>query len=608
MILILISTAGAAPFAYITNTGSNNVSVIDTATNNVTATVNVGDHPSGVAISLNGAMVYVANVYDGNVSVIDTITNTVTSNVSVGNVPIGITITPDGKKLYVASLYDHVSVIDTATNNIIATVPVAPNCYPHGIAVTPDGTKVYVANTNTNNITVINTTTNNIAATVNGGMGLPLGFAVAPNKTTIYVACNLGRNVVAINTITDTVDWSATSTMIPDEYYPNGIAITPDGKKLYVTASNATEYGAVYVIDTINNTFIATVPVGSIPQGVSVTPDGTKVYVVNTNDNNVSVINTTTNTVTSTVPVGNGPTAFGQFIGPMRTAPTITWSNPADIIYGTPLNDTQLDATALDPISRNPVDGTFIYTPSLGTVLNAGQNQKLTVTFTPTGNDAVNYTASKDTVYINVITAVPSLKLSKIANLASYDHVGQVIGYNYTINNTGNVNLTGLTITDNLTTVESHVPIMFQPGQNFTGTATYTITQSDYDIGSVTNLAKTTGFFDNTQYATTNTTTITATGQNPALNLTKIPNLFTYTNGQAVTYTYKVTNIGNITLSSVSVNDTTLRQPIILGTTTLAPGASTTGTYTYTTTQTDYDNGLVVDDALATGTFNSTIY
>ena len=42
MILILVSTAGAAPFAYITNTGSNNVSVIDTATDNVTATVNVG--------------------------------------------------------------------------------------------------------------------------------------------------------------------------------------------------------------------------------------------------------------------------------------------------------------------------------------------------------------------------------------------------------------------------------------------------------------------------------------------------------------------------------------------------------------------------------------
>jgi YVTN family beta-propeller protein len=45
MILMLISIAGAAPFAYISNSDSNNVSVIDTATNKVTATVNAGDHP-----------------------------------------------------------------------------------------------------------------------------------------------------------------------------------------------------------------------------------------------------------------------------------------------------------------------------------------------------------------------------------------------------------------------------------------------------------------------------------------------------------------------------------------------------------------------------------
>ncbi len=44
MILMLVSIAGAAPFAYITNYGSNTVSVIDTATNNVTATVTVGQY------------------------------------------------------------------------------------------------------------------------------------------------------------------------------------------------------------------------------------------------------------------------------------------------------------------------------------------------------------------------------------------------------------------------------------------------------------------------------------------------------------------------------------------------------------------------------------
>ena len=62
-----------------------------------------------------------------------------------------------------------------------------------------------------------------------------------------------------------------------------------------------------------------------------------------------------------------------------------------------------------------------------------------------------------------------------------------------------------------------------------------------------------------------------------------------------------------MTLSSVNVIDTTFGQAIVLSTTTLAPGASTTGTFTYTTTQTDFDNGSVVDNALAEGTFKSTV-
>jgi YVTN family beta-propeller protein len=85
MILMLISIAGAAPFAYITNSGSNNVSVIDTATNNVTATIFVGFDPSGVAVTPNGKNVYVTNTNNGDpgtVSVIDTATNTVTATLT----------------------------------------------------------------------------------------------------------------------------------------------------------------------------------------------------------------------------------------------------------------------------------------------------------------------------------------------------------------------------------------------------------------------------------------------------------------------------------------------------------------------------------------------
>ncbi len=52
-------SADAQPFAYVSNLGSNTVSVIDTATNTVVATVPVGNGPSGVAITPNGAFAYV---------------------------------------------------------------------------------------------------------------------------------------------------------------------------------------------------------------------------------------------------------------------------------------------------------------------------------------------------------------------------------------------------------------------------------------------------------------------------------------------------------------------------------------------------------------------
>ena len=73
----------------------------------------------------------------------------------------------------------------------------------------------------------------------------------------------------------------------------------------------------VSVIDTATNTVSpTTIPVGTGPFGVAVTPDGSKVFVANSGSNTVSVIDTATNMVTATIPVGSGPIAFGAFIGP----------------------------------------------------------------------------------------------------------------------------------------------------------------------------------------------------------------------------------------------------------------------------------------------------
>ncbi len=77
----------------------------------------------------------------------------------------------------------------------------------------------------------------------------------------------------------------------------------------------------------------------------------------------------------------------------VKTTPILTWANPANITDSTPLGATQLAATANVP-------GTFVYNPPAGTLLGAGQQQPLTVTFTPT--DTVDYASASATAYANV--------------------------------------------------------------------------------------------------------------------------------------------------------------------------------------------------------------
>ena len=259
--------AKAQPFAYITNTGNNTVSVIDTATNTVTATIPVGTDPFGVGVSPDGSRVYVANGQPSNsVSVIDTNPsspsfNTVIVTVAVGRDAEGLAVSPDGTRVYVAnSEASSVSVINTASNSVIATVPIGRD--PNGVGVSPDGTQVYVIGRDSR---VIDATTNTVKATLlvsSGG-----GVAFHPNATRAYVR---GSQAIVVfdttsNTLLATVAVSLDST--------GGVAITPDGTRVYATNCSI---DTVSVIDTATNLEIATVPVGSCPDGVSVTPDGSR--------------------------------------------------------------------------------------------------------------------------------------------------------------------------------------------------------------------------------------------------------------------------------------------------------------------------------------------
>jgi len=295
--LIATSAAHAEPFAYVTNL-FDNVSVIDTASNTVTATVAVGSGPEGVAITPDGAFAYVTNGNSGTVSVIDTASNAVTATVTVVPVPLGVAITPDGAFAYVTNINSNIVwVIDTASNAVTTTVTVGR--VPFGVAITPDGAFAYVTNFASNNVSVIDTASNAVIATVAVGGG-PIDVAITPDGAFAYVVKSAFFGTVSV---IDTASNAVTATVAVGSH-PEGVAITPDGAFAYVTNRFSNN---VSVIDTASNTVIATVAVGQSPHDVAITPDGAFAYVTNFHSNNVSVIDTASNAVTATVTVGNGP-------------------------------------------------------------------------------------------------------------------------------------------------------------------------------------------------------------------------------------------------------------------------------------------------------------
>jgi len=83
----------------------------------------------------------------------------------------------------------------------------------------------------------------------------------------------------------------------------------------------------------------------------------------------------------------------------LMATPVLSWTNPAPVTYGTALDGTELNASA-------GVPGTFVYSPSVGSVLTAG-TQTLSVVFTPT--DTVHYLSATKSVELTVLPAAVAL-------------------------------------------------------------------------------------------------------------------------------------------------------------------------------------------------------
>jgi YVTN family beta-propeller protein len=214
---------------YVGNGGTDNVSVIDTATGTeVLPRIPVGDFPHGLVVDPTGSRVYVANNSDGTVSVIDTATQTVTATVNIGTSARYVALNPTGTRLYftTGTSPGSVVVLDTAKigtpdDPLVTTITVGAT--PTGIAMNATGSHVYVANaansgTGSRSISVIDTATNTVVATINHGLATGLFLAVrgaSPPLTTPTPTLTSTPTATRTPTATLTATVTETPTVTP---------------------------------------------------------------------------------------------------------------------------------------------------------------------------------------------------------------------------------------------------------------------------------------------------------------------------------------------------------------------------------------------------------
>ncbi len=223
----------------------------------------------------------------------------------------------------------------------------------------------------------------------------------------------------------------------------------------------------------------------------------------------------------------------------------------------------------------------------------------------------------------------PAISIHKTANPTTVTAAGQTVTYTFAIANTGDVALHNVGVTDAqlapslgsslgpiTCTTGTNGSITLAPHATDSCSATYTVTQADMDNGSITDTGTVRGTPPNSNkpVCATSTATVMAT-PTPGISVVKtasVPSVSTV--GQTVTYTFTITNTGNVTLHNVDVSDAqsppSLESSVgpitcmtgINGDIVLAPGGTDTCSAGYTVTQADLTNNSIVDTATSTGT------
>jgi YVTN family beta-propeller protein len=139
---------------FVTNSGSNDVTVISSQNNTSITSIPVGSTPTGIAYDSSNGEVYVADSGSNSLSILSGTTLELLGTIEVGHYPIGVAFDPATDRIFVANDRGYtVTVLSGATNTVLATIPAGVG--PYGVAIDSATDNVYVTNQGSSNVSVI---------------------------------------------------------------------------------------------------------------------------------------------------------------------------------------------------------------------------------------------------------------------------------------------------------------------------------------------------------------------------------------------------------------------------------------------------------------------
>jgi YVTN family beta-propeller protein len=253
----------------VVSVGSNSVTLIDTATNAVKATIYVGRSPHEAFFTPDGRELWVTVRGEDYVSVIDPIEMKETRRIQLVNGPGMTMFGPDGRYAFVCSSFTpELDVVDVASEQIVKRLPQASPFCPN-IAVSPENDEVWFTLKDVGEVQVFSAQPPfGYKATLHTGpITNHVNFANNHNGKFAYVTIGGANEVKVFRRGGATPQLVAT---IPVGYLPHGIWPSGDGSRVYVALENGE---MAVAIDTLSNKVVADIPIGQTTQALVYVPN-----------------------------------------------------------------------------------------------------------------------------------------------------------------------------------------------------------------------------------------------------------------------------------------------------------------------------------------------